>query len=317
MILLFGPRHEPCLSRIRDTLVRRGARVARFDADELTTRCAVTYRIASGADGATLDTGGVRVDGDDISAALVWSRDPPLVPADQRTRDRMYQAFEWHAALGGLWELLGHRVLNRRDVAPHTRPHVGEVMRAAAAAGFTLPDFAISTDRVRIETVAERHAGRVHLSSLSGRFPDVLSPDAAHRRALAEDYAVIVQSVPSGQWWRTYVVGDVVLGLTLSDDGADATAATRTGPGPMLEPRAVAEPTAERCRRFARALGLDYAQVLVCRTASEEDEFHGYGAHLAVDPSITALIDGLAARVADLIVRRTGICEPPPPPLSS
>jgi hypothetical protein len=269
-ILIIGSGKDPCVSLTRDFLHQRGIAVFSFEADDLLGSVGLYWPLPDPAGSGFLQIGDNRVSLADIGAVLVRHKPPPLPDPDQATEEDGYIAGELQATLLAFLQSLDCLVICRPDPRISRRLAVAAVewRPAIHEAGFRLARVLATADPAAAHDFCGAGDQPVLLRSPSGLDPWKLlegENGAAHRAALMARHPVYLQELPGGRGLRVFVVGERVLGC----DG-DLSRVAGTNVPPRFRAVALSPDEQQQCRRLARLLDLEFAQMDLVETESGE-----------------------------------------------
>jgi hypothetical protein len=302
MVVILGQPSDLCASLTYQYLRRSGTTVALIDTSHLNTTLRLSWPPEGSTQGGFLLLHDSRV----ALAALsgVLARVPTVLPCgpEVSAEDRPYITTELNAALLAFLNALPCRVVNRPTPGVARRSVALRVQRSdqIAEAGFKLPALLMTSSYESAARFLERYDQRALVAHPSGRtgWRWIAGEEGAGLlRALLGRGPLYVQELPPGQWLQVTIVGDQVFGATggirLLGEKPDM---------PRLQAVALPSSIQESCRRLARALDLELAQLqlaqneqgeLYCLDISPWPELEQYEA--ALQEKIIGSLAGLLA----------------------
>jgi len=232
-----------------------------------------------------LCAGGMRLSVGDIHAVLVRFAAPPP-PAAMASEDELYAARERDAIAAAFVGSLRCRVVNRIPIGG--RPRLGwfrpAERRAAAAAGMSVPTTMVTSERAAAAEFFERSGRRVIAAHPSAATPNRVLQDewgASEIGALSGSGAIRLTALPPGHGLRGYCVGETV---HWCDDR-----------------RPAATDADERCSRFTRALGFDFAALDLVEDAEQVLHCTHVDALPDLEPAAPGVRDAVVGALAKLL----------------
>ena len=263
MILLCGIPSEPPLAAVMDRLDEFGAPHVLFNQREI-----ATAHLAWSVQGGRLD-GHLRI-GDrgfrltDIGGVYIRLMDDRLLPEledEPPDSPLLLSSRRIHDALIGWVDLMPGRVVNRfRCMGSNgSKPYQAQLIRRH---GLRVPETLVTNDPDAVRAFCARH-GRVIYKSVSGVRSIVTEVGAADLARLEAIRACPVQfqAYVAGFDVRVHTIGDETFATRIDSPGTDYRYAGHGDEGTRLEPYALPDGLANRCRALADDLGLAFAGI--------------------------------------------------------
>jgi len=183
------------------------------------------------------------------------------------TRDLEYVTQEKQSNFMGLLNFFDCPVLNR----PNPKLHAGfllqrvENLQFVKKQRFTLPSMLVTASLQKACEFYNRVGQHIRVGPLtSGSQPFLAQGQEGMRKlqAIGDGRFMFLQEVPQGQPIVVTVIGNQAIGGMLKDPASEAKDA-------LVQPWALEDSLAERCRQLAQFVHLDFCEIQLIRTSSE------------------------------------------------
>ncbi len=265
MILIWGLPTDPPVSATLDALARLGAET--FLLDQSNARD-IAFQAARGVrTGGTVRTRAGTIDLADVTAAYIR----PVETVKLLARSDLTEAVRTRVAacddaLLAWCDISPARVVNRPEAmaSNNSKPYQAALIHAA---GFAIPETIVTNDIDALTAFQARH-GKLIYKSASGIRSIVAfyDPRDGCRHADLRTCPTQFQRWIAGTDVRVHVVGDDVFACEVASPAVDYRYPDSELERPRLTPCALPAEIAQRCRRLAAALRLDFAGIDLRRT---------------------------------------------------
>jgi hypothetical protein len=300
MALIIGSRYDLCSCRTYEFLRRRHPDVYFLEEADLFTKIGVSWSPTDSGNAGFLRIGNHKAPFHSIGGVLARLGGSVTEP-DLRQEDRLYATVEKNAAVVGWLNHLPCRVVNRPVPTRIFQPVFAseEAILKIRRSGLKILATYLSSSLDAALAFFERCERRALLGAPSGippAVPAIGQAGIARIKAASARHPISLQRLPEGEWVRVFVVGDQAFAAAVrsENDGGES--------GGTIESAAISDAVASRCRRLARDMELEFAQIDLLK-AEGADYCIGIGAFPLIEPCEEALQTAIVEALGELLHR--------------